>query len=322
MTRFGYTMMCEQSGPKALVTDLVQAEAAGFDFSVISDHYFPWLDSQGHSPYAWSVLGAAAHATERIGLMTYVTCPIKRYHPAVVAQKAATMALLSDGRFTLGLGAGENLNEHVVGGGWPPVNVRHRMLDEAVHIIKQLWEGDYVNYRGEHFEVDSARLWDRPATPPQLGLAVSGRESCALAGAEADVMIAVEPAAELVRGFEAAGGQGKPKVGQVPVCFDVDRDAAVKRAHDQFRWFGGGWKVNSELPGTAAFAGASQYVRPEDVAGSIPCGSDVSDFVKAVRQFVDAGFTDVALVQVGGDHQQPFIDWAQSELLPALRESD
>ena len=141
MTLIGYTMMCEQAGPKQLVRDVALAEQAGFDFAVISDHYFPWLDSQGHSPYAWSVLGAAAQATDHIPLMTYVTCPIRRYHPAVVAQKAATMQLLSDGRFTLGLGAGENLNEHIVGGQWPIAGVRHEMLEEAVEIIRALWAG-------------------------------------------------------------------------------------------------------------------------------------------------------------------------------------
>ena len=141
MTLIGYTMMCEQAGPKQLVRDVALAEEAGFDFAVISDHYFPWLDSQGHSPYAWSVLGAAAQATDHIPLMTYVTCPIRRYHPAVVAQKAATMQLLSDGRFTLGLGAGENLNEHIIGGEWPIAGVRHEMLEEAVEIIRALWEG-------------------------------------------------------------------------------------------------------------------------------------------------------------------------------------
>src|SRR5947209_5036534 len=145
MTQFGYTMMCEQAGPKELVADVQLAEQAGFDLAVISDHYFPWVDAMGHSPYAWAVLGAAAQATARIELMTYVTCPIKRYHPAVVAQKAATVALLSDGRFSLGLGAGENLNEHVTGGGWPPVNARHDMLSEAIDVIRGLLAGGYVN---------------------------------------------------------------------------------------------------------------------------------------------------------------------------------
>ena len=319
MTEIGYTMMCEQAGPKELVSDVQAAEQSGFDFAVVSDHYFPWVDAMGHSPYAWSVLGAAAQATSSIELMTYVTCPIKRYHPAVVAQKAATVALLSDGRFALGLGAGENLNEHVVGGAWPPVNTRHEMLGEAIDIIRALWTGDYVNYRGRHFEVDSARLWDRPDTPPPLGVAVSGGQSCALAGARADVMIAVQPEASLVEQFGRSGGAGKPCVGQVPVSYDPDRDAALERALRLFGWFGGGWKVNAELPGPAAFEAAAQYVRPEDVAGAIPCGDRVEDFVAAVRRFTDAGFTHVALCQVGGDHQDGFIRWAEKELLPALR---
>src|ERR1700733_8971432 len=150
MTSFGYTMMCEQSRPDQLVRDVQMAEAAGFDFSVTSDHYQPWLAEQGHSGYAWSILGAAAQATERIGLMTYVTCPSLRYHPAIVAQKAATMQILSGNRFRLGLGSGENLNEHVVGKRWPAVGVRHEMLSEAVDIIGELFEGGNVNYRGRH----------------------------------------------------------------------------------------------------------------------------------------------------------------------------
>jgi G6PDH family F420-dependent oxidoreductase len=236
MTLIGYTMMCEQAGPKQLVRDVVLAEEAGFDFAVISDHYFPWLDSQGHAPYAWSVLGAAAQATDHIPLMTYVTCPIRRYHPAVVAQKAATMQLLSDGRFTLGLGAGENLNEHVVGGGWPIAAVRHEMLEEAVEIIRALWTGATVTYRGKHFDVESAKVWDLPDTAPPIGIAVSGPSSCRLAGRHADAMIAVEPRAELGRMFDEAGGSDKPRVGQIALSYDPDRDVAIKRAMAQFRW--------------------------------------------------------------------------------------
>ncbi len=319
MTSFGYTLMCEQSGPNALVRDARAAEEVGFDFAVISDHYFPWLDSMGHSPYAWSVLGAVAQVTQTMDLMTYVTCPIKRYHPAVVAQKAATVSLLSDGRFTLGLGAGENLNEHVTGGGWPPVNTRHAMLEEAVQIIRALFTGQYVNFRGRHFEVDSAKLWDVPDPAPQIGIAVSGQQSCELAGRYADLMIAVEPNPDLGKMFDRSGGSGKPRVGQIPVCFDRDRTVAIQRAHSTFRWFDGGWKLNSELPSTKGFAAASKYVRPQDVAESIPCGSDVDEFVNAIRAFPEAGFTHVALVQIGGDSQQAFLTWSEDKLLPALR---
>jgi G6PDH family F420-dependent oxidoreductase len=318
--RIGYTMMCEQAPARQLVRDVASAEAAGFDFSVISDHYFPWLESQGHSPYAWSVLGAAAQATESIPLMTYVTCPIIRYHPVVVAQKAATVQELSEGRFSLGLGAGENLNEHVVGERWPPVSVRHEMLEEAVELITRLLDGETVTFRGKHFAAEDARLWDPPATRVPIGIAVSGRESCALAGRYADVMVAVEPKSHLGELFDAAGGAGKPRVGQMPVCYGTDEEACTKIAHDQFRWFGGGWKVNADLPSPAGFDAASQFVTADDVAEAIPCGPDIERHVAAVKKFVDAGFTDVALIQVGADSQDEFIAWCERELLPALKE--
>ncbi|MEU3908536.1 LLM class F420-dependent oxidoreductase [Streptomyces goshikiensis] len=321
MVRFGYTMMTEQAGPRELVEHVAAAERAGFDFSVTSDHYSPWLAAQGHSPYAWSVLGAAAQATTTIPLMTYVTCPTVRYHPAVVAQKAATLQLLSEGRFRLGLGSGENLNEHVVGPGWPAAHVRLAMLEEAVEIIRALFAGGGVNHHGQYFDVENARLWDLPEQPPPIGVAVSGDRSCDLAGRLADLVIAIDPDRELLEAFDRAGGAGKPRVGQLAVCYDPDRDAAVARAHEQFRWSAGGWRVNAELPGPAAFDQATRYVRPEDIAESIPCGDGTDEFVEAVRPFADAGFTEIALVQVGGAHQRPFIDWAESVLLPALRAS-
>jgi len=316
--RFGYTLMTEQSGPKALVGYAARAEQAGFDFEVISDHYFPWLVEQGHAPYAWSVLGAITQVTEQVELMTYVTCPIMRYHPAVVAQKAATIGLLSDDRFTLGVGAGENLNEHVIGQGWPPVNVRHEMLGEAVEIIAALFDGEYVDYKGQHFRVDSAKLWDVPRRRVPIAGAVSGSQSIQLLADKVDHLIAVEPKAGLVAMWDQLASDGSRKIGQVPVCWDPDRRKAVDRAHDQFRWFGGGWKVNAELPGPTAFAGASQFVRADDVVTSIPCGPDIEMLVEAVRPFIGAGFTDVALVQVGDEAQSGFLDMAEQELLPAL----
>ncbi len=318
--RLGYTLMTEQSGPRELVVHAASAERAGFDFEVISDHYFPWLEAMGHSPYAWSVLGAVTQVTEKVELMTYVTCPLMRYHPAVVAQKAATVDLLSGGRFTLGLGAGENLNEHVVGRGWPPVNVRHDMLEEALTIINALFDGGYVDYAGEHYRVDSARVWDLPQHPVSIAVAVSGHQSIDRFAKLADHLVAVEPKVELIQQWDQASQTPHSrKIGQLPVCWGRDRDACVARAHELFRWFGGGWKVNAELPGPAAFAGASQFVRPDDVAESIPCGPDLDAIVKAVRAFDDVGFTDVALVQIGDESQHDFLEMASEELLPLLR---
>ncbi len=325
MVAVGYTLMTEQAGPGELVRHAVAAERAGFDFAVSSDHYFPWLDEMGHSPNAWVTLGAVAQATDRMPLMTYVTAPTFRYHPAVVAQQAATLQILSGNRFTLGLGSGEALNEHIVGAGWPSADVRQARLVEAATIISALFDGGYVTYRGEHFQVDSAKLWDRPSERVPIGIAVSGEQSCTMFAPLAEVMIAVEPDARLGRWWdgarpESADGPRRPsrKVGQLPICWDADRAAAVRRAHRLFRWSLGGWKINAELPGTAGFDAAAAPVREEDVAQRIPCGDDVDAVVEAATAFAEAGFTDLALVQIGGDRQDVFFD-AAPQLIAALR---
>lgn len=322
MTRFGYTLMTEQSGPKELVRYAAAAEEVGFDFEVSSDHYFPWLDAQGHSGYAWSTLGAVAQATTRVELMTYVTCPILRYHPAVVAQKAATLGVLSDGRFTLNLGAGENLNEHVVGERWPAVGERHDMLEEAVEIIRELLTGERTTYDGTYFRVDSARVWDTPDSPVEIGVAVSGDQSVQRFAPLADHLVAVEPDGDLVASWDSARPSGAPlsrKIGQVPISWDPSQERAVERAHEQFRWFAGGWKVNADLPTTEAFDAASQFVRPQDVAEQIACGPDLDAAVESVRAYWEAGFTDVAIVQVGDENQAEFLDKAAGPLLEKLR---
>jgi G6PDH family F420-dependent oxidoreductase len=327
VTNFGYTLMSEQAGPVDLVRHAAAAERVGFDFEVMSDHFSPWLTEQGHAPYAWSVLGAVTQATSRVGLMTYVTCPTIRYHPAVVAQKAATLQLLCGGRFTLGLGSGESLNEHVVGEGWPGVETRQEMLAEAVEIIRQLHTGELVTYRGTHFDVDSARIWDLPETPVELAVAVAGQEGIDRLAPLADHLIAVQPEADVLESWNAVDGarrigpDGARAIGQIPICWDPDEDAAVQRAHEQFRWFAGGWKVNADLPTPAGFAGATQFVRPEDVAGSIPCGPDLDRIVEAASAFWKAGFTDLALVQVGGNAQDGFLEQAAGPLLEKLRDA-
>lgn len=323
MARFGYTLMTEQSGPRELVRYAVGGERAGFDFEVSSDHYFPWLTSMGHSGYAWSMLGAVAHATERVELMTYVTCPTTRYHPAVVAQKAATLGLLSDNRFTLGLGSGEALNEHVVGEPWPVARVRQEKLIEAIQIIRELHQGDQTSWVGQHYAVESAKIWDLPEQAVPIAVAVSGGSSVAKFAALADHLVAVEPEADLVREWDAErDSQGLPesrKIGQIPICWGRDENGARKRAHELFRWFGGGWHVNADLPTPVAFEAASQFVTVDDVAEAIACGPDLDALADSVRPFLDAGFTDIALVQVGDESQEEFLADVAEPLLEKLR---
>ncbi|MFG2037818.1 TIGR03557 family F420-dependent LLM class oxidoreductase [Dactylosporangium sp. NPDC048998] len=309
MVNFGYTMMCEQAGPTELVDNAVRAEGAGFDFAAISDHYNPWLSEQGHSPFAWSVLGAAAYATHDIDLMTMVTCPTRRYHPAVVAQQAATIGVMSQGRFTLGLGAGENLNEHVIGA-WPHRTQRHEMLAEALEIIDPLLNGESVRHSGSYYDVPEARLWDVPEEGVPVVVAVSGEESLGIADM-ADGVVTVQPNASLKR-------PGKPFYGQVALCYGRDEAECRKRALAEFRWSGLQWPVMAELPDPRAFDAATSFVAEDDVAAAISCGPDVDKHVQAVRRFVDAGCTHVALLQIGGEHQADFIEWARADLLPVL----
>ena len=220
------------------------------------------------------------------------------------------------------MGAGENLNEHVVGKGWPTVGTRHEMFSEAVDIIAGIFdsEGSY-NFHGKHFNVDTAVLWDKPEKRVPIGIAVSGRESCRLAGEKDGFLIATEPKAELVAMFEEYGGNGnKARVGQIAMSYDPDRDAAVERAHDQVRWFSLGWKVMADLPGPSSFEAATSFITPEQVGEQLPCGDDVDEYVQKIKPFLDAGFDEVALTQVGADHQGPFLEWAEKELLTALRE--
>src|SRR3954453_9322065 len=227
LKKIGYKLMAEEHGPAALVRNTVRAEQAGFDFAAISDHFSPWLDEQGHSPFAWSVLGAAANATSRIGLMTAVTCPIMRYHPAIVAQAAATVSLLSNNRFTLGLGSGERLNEHIIGRGWPGTQERRERLSEAIDIIQGLLAGTLTNYRGDYFHLDHARLFDRPDRKPAVVVAAGGLQAARLAGRKGDGLIANEP--RVVEAYRSAGGSG-PRYAEVAVCYAATEEDARKTA--------------------------------------------------------------------------------------------
>lgn len=313
----GYTLMGEEHGPRELVEIAVEAEARGFDFLVASDHFHPWVPEQEHSPAVWSVLGAVAQATSRVGLQTLVTCPILRYHPAIVAQAAATIACLSDNRFRLGLGAGERLNEHVVGLGWPAAEERHLRLREAIDVIRLLWQGGYQSYRGEFVRLEDARVFDLPSEPIPIAVAVSGEESLQLAIDHADELVATEPLGDLVEQFRAAKGARASAVTQIPVCWAADQETGRATAHRQFRWSALGWKVQAELPNPVNFDAASQTVRPDDLAEAIPAGPDVQPYVDAVERSRAAGFDRICFVQVGED-QRGFFDFWSNELQPAL----
>jgi G6PDH family F420-dependent oxidoreductase len=263
------------------------------------------------------VLGAIAARTERIGLTTAVTCPSIRYHPALVAQFAATLGILSGDRFTLGLGAGENLNEHVVGAGWPSPRVRQSMLGEAVDIITQLWEGKELSYEGEHFDVDRAKLWDVPAKPPRIAIAAGGPKAAQLAAEKHAGLFATEPRKELVQAWSQAGGDG-PRYAEVALCWARDEAEAIRVAHERFSFGLLGWQINPELPTTASFEAAVSNVRPQDVAKQVACGPDPERHVAQIRKYAEAGFDHLVLVGVGPD-QEGFLRFWQDELAPRVR---
>lgn len=316
MTRWGYTLFTEDHDPRDLLRDAVRAEEAGFDWICSSDHFHPWLDDHSDASFAWSLMGAVAAQTSRAHLTTLVTCPILRYHPAIVAQAAATIAVLSEGRFSLSLGAGERLNEHVVGKGWPSIDVRHEMLDEAIDIMQLLWSGGYHTYRGRHFTLEDAQVWTLPETPPEIFVATSGPQSAQKAAEKSHGMVAIEPDADLVQAYRDAGGEGTVR-GQVTISYYPDRDQAIQTAWEKFRFALPGWKVMAELPNPVNFEAMASIARPEDMTGLVSCGPDVEEHVQTIRQFIDAGYDEVAIVQCGPDQASFFRFW-EEELRPAL----
>jgi G6PDH family F420-dependent oxidoreductase len=316
MLKLGYKLMSEEHGPAELVRNAQLAEGAGFDFAAISDHFSPWLEEQGHAPLAWSVLGALANATQRLGLMTAVTCPTMRYHPAIIAQGTATLALLSDGRFTLGLGAGERLNEHIIGAGWPGRRERRERLSEAVDIIQGLLAGTLTNYQGAHFTLDHARLFDRPDHKPAVVIAAGGIEAARFAGEKGDALIVTEPRPELIQAFASAGSG--PRYAEVALCYAPREEEARNTAHHYFRWSVAGWPVMAELPDTDSFAASTKHVSSEAVAQLVSCGPSLDRHLEAIERYIKAGYDHIILTQVGPD-QQGFIDFFEKKLAPALR---
>ncbi len=318
MVEVGYALSSEEHAATDLVRYARRAEEMGFTFALISDHFHPWVDRQGHSPFVWSVLGGIAQVTERLVVGTGVTCPTIRIHPAIIAHAAATVATLMPGRFFLGLGTGEYLNEHILGDRWPPVPVRQEMLEEAVEVIRGLWQGGYYNHRGRYYLVENARLYDLPPQPVPIMIAASGPRSAALAGRIADGFISTMPSRELVQQFEAAGGRGKPIYGQIHVTWARTEEEARKVSMEYWPIAGLKGPLNSELALPRYFEQAAQMLREEDVARSMVLGPDPSRHVQAIKQFADAGFTHVYVHQTGPD-QEGFFQFYQREVMPKLR---
>lgn len=316
--QIGFKLFAEAFGPAEMVEQAVRAERAGFDFVEISDHYHPWLDSHGHSGFAWSILAAIAMRTDRIRLATGVTCPTVRYHPAIIAQAAATTALLSGGRFTLGVGSGERLSEHITGAEWPVVGVRHEMFREALEIIRLLWRGGYHSYRGTHLSIEDAQVFDLPDTPPEIAVAAGGPKAARIAAELGDALFVTEPRTDLVRAYAEAGGTGA-RYAEVPLAWAPTVDEALESAHERFRFGPTGWKVQSELPNVRNFEAATAFVRPSDLAGSFGAGPDVERHLAVAQGFADAGYDRLALINAGPD-VEGFFRFFESELAGRVRE--
>jgi G6PDH family F420-dependent oxidoreductase len=315
VTELGYALSSEEHSPKALVENARKAEDAGFSFALVSDHFHPWIDRQGNSPFVWSVLGGIAGATTRLRVGTGVTCPMIRTHPAIIAQAAATTAAMMPGRFFLGVGTGEALNEHITGDKWPEYDIRAEMLEEALDVIRALWKGDNVSHYGPFYTVENARLYTMPDRPPEIYVAAGGPKAAEMAGRIGDGLIATGPEKEVLDGFDSAGGSGKPRYGQVTVCWAESEAEARKTAFEFWPTAAIRGEASQELPSPAHFEQLAKMVTEDQVAESVVCGPDRARHLDKIREYADAGFDHVYVHQVGPD-QAAFFDFYEREILP------
>jgi G6PDH family F420-dependent oxidoreductase len=317
--KLGYALSSEEHPPLDLLRDARRAEEAGFEFALISDHFHPWIDRQGQSPFVWSVLGGIASTTQKLRVGTGVTCPTIRIHPAIIAQAAATTAAMMPGRFFLGVGTGENLNEHILGDRWPDWDVRSRMLSEAVEVMRELWKGEVTSYEGEFYTVENARLYTLPDEPVEIMVAASGTRAAKLAGEIGDGLIATAPEAETVKTFdEGRRGVTRPRYAQLTVCWDTDEKRARKTAHEVWPTAGIPGEAVQELPNPAHFEQLAKIVTEDMIAEQLVCGPDVDRHVEAIQKYVDAGFDHVYVHQVGPD-QEGFFRFYAEEILPKVQ---
>lgn len=312
----GYKVSSEEHAAPDLVRQARRAEQAGFTFAAISDHYHPWIDAQGHSPFVWAVIGGIAQVTERLRVLTGVTCPTVRIHPAIVAHAAATAAALLPGRFELGVGTGENLNEHVLGDHWPPVRKRLEMLEEAIDVMRRLWTGKLTTHYGRYYTVENARVYDAPDELPVM-VAGSGDRSLDLAGRVGDGLIALAPSDDVVETFERNGGAGKPRYAEATVCWARDEETAKQTAYRYWPIAGVEGQLMQELPLPAHFEQAASMIDADDATESIALGPDPEAHLAAIRKYADAGYDRIWVHQIGPD-QDGFFDFYESQVLPKL----
>lgn len=315
MVTLGYTLSGEEHKPNDLVRYAQKAESLGFEFVSISDHFHPWVDKQGESVFVWGVIGGVAHATDRISLGTGVTCPTVRIHPAIIAQAAATAASMMPGRFYLGVGTGENLNEHILGDHWPAYDQRAEMLEEAVDVIRMLWEGESVTYYGNYYTVENARIYTLPDKLPPIMVAAAGEKSAELASRIGDGLVMVSADADIVEQFRSGSPTQRPVYGQITVCCHEDAEEARKIAHEWWPNAGIQGEISQMLPTPAHFEQVAKLVREEDVAESVVCGNDVDAHRAKIQEYIDAGIDHVYIHQVGPD-QDVFFDFYEKHILP------
>jgi coenzyme F420-dependent glucose-6-phosphate dehydrogenase len=318
MLEIGYSLSSEEHPPADLVRFAQRAEQAGFSFALVSDHYHPWTSKQGQSPFVWSVIGAIASTTKILRLGTGVTCPIMRIHPAVIAQAAATAAAMMPGRFFLGLGAGENLNEHIVGRKWPPSAVRHDMLEEAIAVIRLLWQGGLKNHRGRYFRVENAQLFTLPEEPPEIFVAAGGEKAARVAARIGDGLITAGAEEQVVKAFNAAGGRKKPKYAQVTVCWARSEKEAQRTARELWPISAMAWPVLGELALPSYFEEAAKTVQQDKITEAIMCSADPKKHIEVIEKAARAGADHVYVHQVGKD-QEGFFRLYEEEVLPHFR---
>jgi G6PDH family F420-dependent oxidoreductase len=315
MPSFGYFLSGEELSPTTLVESAQLAETAGFERVWVSDHYHPWQSSEGESPFVWSVLGAIA-VTTNLHMTTAVTCPTFRIHPAILAQATATVAALAPGRFTFGVGSGEALNEHILGDAWPPVSIRHERLEEAIGVIRRLWTGETVTHHGTYYTVHNAKIWSVPHTPPPILVSGFGPRATELAARIGDGWINVQPDADALRLYRDRGGKGVTQ-GGVKICWAETVEQAAETAQRRWGHEGLGGQAAQDLPTWESFEAIAEASSPERMAQMVACGPDAARAAESIAAYVDAGFDEIYIAQMGPD-QQGGIRFLAEEVLPLL----